>query len=674
MTPARFLLPPIALAAGLGLSVAQAQQAPPGPAAVVTLPMPGAVLSAQAPSPGPAPVITLPDLVVGADRTPVPMNLVNASVTVVRREEIERRQWRTLTDVLGQSPGVSVTNSGGPGKTTQLFMRGMNANHSVVLIDGVRVDDPSSVNGAANLAHVRLENVERIEVVRGPMSTLYGSDALGGVINIITRKGSGRPTAALTVEGGSYGTFNADGLVSGSYGPVSFALGGSATIADGFSVVADGRSTNRAPIDYDGYRNLSLNGRLGFDATDWLKLQWFGRYVHTRTEYDASRAEDPNIYETTRAFSTRVQADVELWDGRSKTMLAWSFAETNRRDVDEVDPFNTVFAPDSRNRGRRMQLEATTSLTPFETINVVAGVEARRDSLLSENFSAAGVRTSSSAAAVWTRGVFVNARFTPVDDLSFTAGARIQNHDAFGTAATWRLGASYLVRETDTKIRGSVGTAFKAPSLDQLYVNFPSFGFFANRNLRPERSTGFEIGVEQKLFDGKLALGATVFHNHVSDLIQTTSCGSSCSTLTNVAQARVDGVELSLDVRPSESLNFHADYTFTNAHNLRTGAPLLNRPRHQVNLNANWQPLAGWWVGAGLTHRRGRYETDFSTFPSRTVEMAGYTILRLTTSYDVTEWLRIFGRLENVTDTYYEEPLGFRTPRLSAYAGARVRY
>jgi len=674
MTPARSLLSPIALAAGLGLSFAQAQQAPPGATPTVTLPMPGAVSIAQAAPPGPAPAITLPDLVVGADRTPVPMSLVNASVTVVRREEIERRQWRTLNDVLGQSPGISTTNSGGPGKTTQLFMRGLNANHSVVLIDGVRVNDPSSVNGAVNLAHLRLESVDRVEIVRGPMSTLYGSDALGGVINIITRKGSGRPTATLTVEGGSYGTVNADGLVSGSYGPVSFAFGGSATISDGFSAVADGRSTNRAPIEFDGYRNLSLNGRLGFDVTDWLKLQWFGRYARTLTHYDASRAEDPNRYETTNALSTRVQADVELWDGRSKTMLAWSFYETNRRDVDEADPFNTVFTPDSRNRGRRMQLEATTSLTPFEMINVVVGVDARRESLLSENFNATGGRTSSAAAAVWTRGAFFNARFTPLDGLSFTAGTRLENHDAFGTAATWRLGASYLLRATDTKVRGSVGTAFKAPNLDQLYVSFPAFNFFANPNLRPERSTGFEVGIDQKLFGGKLALGATVFHNSVSDLIQTSSCGTSCSTLTNVAEARVDGIELSLDARPFENLNFHIDYTFTNAHNLRTGAPLLNRPRHQVNLHANWQPLAGWWLGAGLAYRRGRYETDFSTFPSRTVEMAGYTTLRLTTSYDIAEWLQVFGRLENATDTYYEEPLGFRTARFSAYAGARVRY
>ena len=647
MTPARSLIWSFGLAAGLGLSVAHGQQPEP---------------------------FTLPDLIVGADRTPVPFNLVNASVTVVRRDEIERRQWRTLNDVLSQSPGITTTNSGGPGKTTQLFMRGMNANHSIVMIDGVRIDDPSSVNGAVNLAHLRLEGVERIEIVRGPMSTLYGSDALGGVINIITRKGSGKPTATLSVEGGSYGTVNVDGLVSGAFGPLSFAFGGSVASADGFSAVADGRSTNGAPPDSDGYRNLSLNGRLGFDVADWLKLQWFGRYGRTRTNYDAFLAEDPNLYETTRALSTRVQADVELWDGRSKTTIAWSYFESNRRDVDGTDPFNTAFAPDNRNRGRRTQFEVTTSLTPFEMINVVAGFEARRDSLLSESFDATGMLTSSTSASVWTRGVFINARFTPFEGVSFTAGARIENHDTFGTAATWRLGASYLVRETDTKIRASVGTAFKAPSLDQLYVDFAAFGFFANRNLRPERSTGFEIGIDQKLFDGKLAFGVTVFHNEVSDLIQITSCGAFCSTLSNVAQARVDGVELTLDVRPSANFNIHADYTFTNAHNLITGAPLLNRPRHQFNVQANWQPLAGWWLGLGLAYRRGRFETDFSSFPSQTVEMAGYTVLRATTSYDVTQWLQVFGRIENVTDTYYEEPLGFRTPRLSAYAGARVKY
>ena len=652
MTPARSFLCPIALAAGLGLSAVHAQQAPPDP----------------------GPVITLPDMIVGADRTPVPLNLVNASVTVVRRDEIERRQWRTLNDVLGQSPGIATTNSGGPGKTTQLFMRGLNANHSVVLIDGVRVDDPSSVNGSVNLAHLRLEGVDRIEIVRGPMSTLYGSDALGGVINIITRKGSGRPTASLSLEAGSYGTVNADGLVSGSHGPLSFAFGASGTTSSGFSSVPDGRSFSGAPVDDDGYRNLSLNGRLGFDATDWLKLQWFGRYGRTHTNYDAFLAEDPNLYETTNTLSTRVQADVELWDGRSKTTLAWSYSESNRRDVDEADPFNFAFAPDNRNRGRRMQFEAITSLTPIDMVNVVAGFEARRDSLLSESFDATGALTSSTAAAVWTRGVFINARVTPLDGLSFTAGTRFENHDAFGDAVTWRLGASYLVSQTNTKLRASVGTAFKAPSLDQLYVDFAAFGFFANRNLRPERSTGFEIGIEQKLFDGKLAFGATYFHNNVSDLIQISSCGLFCSTLTNVAEARVNGVELSLDVRPADDFNIHVDYTFTNGHNALTGAPLLNRPQHQVNFQANWRPLPGWWLGLGAGYRKGRYETDFSAFPSATVEMAAYTTLRLTTSYDVSEWLQVFGRIENVTDTYYEEPLGFRTPRLSAYAGARVKY
>ncbi|MBV9835165.1 MAG: TonB-dependent receptor [Alphaproteobacteria bacterium] len=649
MTPARSVLWPIALAAGLGLSVAQAQQPPAQP-------------------------IELPNLIIGADRTPVPFNLVNASVTVVNRDEIERRQWRTLTDVLSQTPGVTTTNSGGPGKTTQLFMRGMNANHSVVLIDGVRVDDPSSVNGAMNLAHFRLEGVERIEVVRGPMSTLYGSDALGGVINIITNKGSGRPMASLSVEGGSFGTVNVDGMASGAFGRVNAALGISGTSTAGFSAVADGKSTSGAPVDDDGYRNISLNGRLGFDVTDWLKVQWLGRYGRTRTSYDNFLAEDPNIYESTRWFSSRVQADIELWDGRSKTTLAWSYLEINRRDADEPDPFNFVFAPDSRNRGRRMQLEATTSLAPFEMFSFVAGFEARRDSLLSENFDATGVRTSTVGAEVWTRGVFLNARFTPADGLSFTAGARLEHHDTFGTAVTWRLGASYLVKATDTKLRASVGTAFKAPSLDQLYVDFPAFGFFANRNLRPERSTGFEVGFDQKLFGDKLAFGATVFHNDVSDLIGTTSCGVFCSTLTNVAQARVDGVELTLDVRPWSFFNLHADYTFTNAHNLINGGPLLARPRNQFNVNANVQPLPGWWLGLGLSFRSGRFETDFSTFPSTTVAMQAYTVLRATTSYDVTPWLQVFGRVENVTNTYYEEPLGFRTPRLSAYAGARVKY
>ncbi|MCW5747467.1 MAG: TonB-dependent receptor [Alphaproteobacteria bacterium] len=615
---------------------------------------------------------TLPETVVTADRTAVPAEQVNASVTVITAEEIERRQLRTLNDALRDAPGVAVIQSGGPGKSTSVFLRGANANHTLVLIDGVRVGDPSQVNGAPNLAHFLLDNVERIEIVRGPMSTLWGSDAIGGVINLVTRKGSGALKATAFGELGSFGTFNAGGGVQGAEGRFNYNLALLATTTQGFSTVPR-RYSPGIKNEPDGYWNVSFNGRVGFDVSDNFQLSLFSRYGMTRTDYDAFLSEDPNLRERTWQTSQRLQADWSLFDGRWKQTLGLSFVQVKRRDIDGFDPINfDPFSPDSRNRGRRWQLDWKNEVRLHETFGLVFGVDAYRDSLHARSTYNFGFPDNKVDRSTRTAGAYLNARWTPFEALSLTAGGRLEDHDAFGTAATFRLGGTYTFSDTGTRLRAAFGTAFKAPSLDQLYLDFPAFGFFANPNLKPERSVGGEVGVDQSLWGGRARIGVTLFRSDIRKLIASTACGVGCTTLTNVGKARSQGVEASLEVRPWETMSFRIDYTFTDARDRVTDEPLIRRPRHALDLTANWTPLPGWTLGAELAHRSGRTDRDFSQFPSPITHLEAYRTIRFTTSYDVSKGVRLFGRVENLTNRRYDEPLGFQAPRLGAYAGVRI--
>ncbi|HJQ56254.1 MAG TPA: TonB-dependent receptor [Vineibacter sp.] len=622
---------------------------------------------AQQPTPA-----TLPETVVTADRAAVPAQQVNASVTVITAEEIERRQLRTLNDALRAAPGIAVIQSGGPGKVTSVFMRGGNANHTLVLVDGVRVGDPSQVNGAPNFAHFLLDTVERIEIVRGPMSTLWGSDAIGGVINLVTKKGSGPFKATAFGELGGFGTFNTGGGVQGAEGRFNYNVAMQATTTRGFSAVPR-RFSSGIKNEDDGYWNVAFSGRLGFDISDDFQLALFSRVGWSRTEYDAFLSEDPNLHERSRQMSHRLQADWKLFDGRWKQTFGASFVQVNRRDTDAFDPINfDPFAPDARNRGRRWQLDWKNEVKIDDTFGVVFGIDAYRDSLRARstfNFGFPENRVNRSARTV---GGYLQARWTPIEALSMTAGGRIEDHDAFGTTATFRLGTTYTISETGTRLRAAFGTAYKAPSLDQLYLDFPAFNFFANPNLKPERSIGGEVGIDQTFWGEKVKLGVTVFRNDIRDLISSTSCGAFCTTLANVGKARSQGVEASLEVRPWQDVSFRLDYTFNDTRDRVSNEPLVRRPRHALDVSARWTPLPGWTIGAELAHRSGRTDRDFSQFPSPVTHLEAYRTVRVTTSYEVSDGVRVFGRIENLTNKRYDEPLGFQTPRLSAYVGVRL--
>ena len=604
---------------------------------------------------------------VTADRVEVPLPEVNASVTVVTGEEIERRQWRTLAEVLRNQPGLSVIRSGGLGKTTSVFTRGANSNQTLVIIDGVRQNDPANPTGAADLAHMLAADIERVEIVRGPMSTLYGSDAIGGVINVITRKGSGPMRATGYVEGGSYVTGTGAASVQGSYERFNYNLSLAGIRSHGDTVIPE-RFRENEQKEADPYRNLSYKTRIGYDFNDQIKVSWFSRAIFAYNEYDGFNsftflpAEDPNAHERTRQFFNRVQADMNFYGGVWKPTVAIAYADIWRRDRDHPDtnvPF--PFAMDTINHGKRLQMEWKNELQISPTLSAVVGSELNQQwfNTFSDGTKGRGEET--------LIGNYAQARWNPIEGLFVTAGARLEHHDVFGFQPTGRVGAAYLLGDTGTKLKGSFGTAFRAPALFELYgvAQFCA----GNRDLDPEKSWGGEAGIEQSFLGGKLTAGATFFYDRIHNLIV---CPPPFTVSQNVDEARSKGVELSFTWDPLESVSFRGSFTYTNLDNLTGSATLVRRPKYAFQAAADWHPIENWTISLDFLRNGGR--RDFSVTTFETFHPDPYNVFRLTTSYVITDNFTVFGRIENLFNKKYEEPDGFKTPHFTAYAGVRLKY
>ncbi len=272
----------------------------------------------------------VPELVSVPRRMEIPIERVAGSITVITRDEIERRQWRTLVDVLKFVPGVSVVQSGGPGKQTSIFIRGTNSNHTKVLLDGIDISDPSTPTGAVDAAHLLTENLERIEVMRGPMSSLYGSEAVGGIINLVTQRGNGKPGAAIWGEAGGYGSAQQESSLYGSrrFGArrADWSIGYSTLHTRGFHVLSDD-STGQ---ERDGYDNSTLSGRLTFEPSETVELSLVGRYIDTKNEIDGFLRDSPDDTEDTRQIFLRSQASREFWNGNWKSRLGLSYSDHDR--------------------------------------------------------------------------------------------------------------------------------------------------------------------------------------------------------------------------------------------------------------------------------------------------------------------------------------------------------
>lgn len=588
----------------------------------------------------PAPV-SAGDLVVTANRVETESEKLGSAVTVITAAEIERRQARTVAEVLRDVPGLAVSNTGGAGRDTAIRMRGAEAYHTKLIVDGVDQSDPSRGQPSYDFGHLLATDIERIEVVRGPQSLLYGGDALGGVINITTRRGEGAPKVTALAEAGSLHTYTGSAGISGAQDRVSYALTASRFETDGISA-ADSHSGN---AERDPYWNNSLTARLGVRLTDIWGVEASGRYMRSRVDYDdwTIQAVDDSDRMTQTERSGRIATDITLLGGRLKNMIAYSLAETER-DIDNGTMFWGDRFSTFDGESQKLEYQGTARLAADHTL--VFGAETKAESTSQSDIS----------ADVSDNGYYADYQFSPLRSLFLTAGGRIDDHQSYGIHTTGRATAAYLVEATATRLHGSTGTGFRAPSLYELF--HPTWG---NRALRPEESRGWDVGIEQSFLDGKAVVDLTWFDNRIQDLIQWRNNG-----YTNIASTRSEGLEATARWTLTEQWRLNAGYTYTESRNNTTGQILARRPKHQGNLGVGWTPLEHLSADASL--RAVGRQFDSATGRS----LGGFATLDLRLAYDLTEAVQVYGRVENLADKTYQEVDTYGTYGRMGFVGLKA--
>jgi vitamin B12 transporter len=589
------------------------------------------------------------EVVVTATRLETPAKEIASSVTVITRERLEQSKKATIIEALQEVLGVSIVQNGPPGAAASVFLRGANSEHTLILMDGVELNDPISPSRSFDLAHLTLDNIERIEILRGPQSTLYGSDALGGVVHIITKKGQGKPNFSLSSVAGSYGTIITSGGINGSTERMHYSLGTSYFRSDGFSAASANYEGNE---EKDGYRNLSLWGRLGFRLFDNLDVDLILRTLNTQTDIDnvgGAQGDDPNNVQDYNALFIKTQIRNLMFNNRWELKLGLSLVDYDRQHENPTDEAHLL---DSENG----------------FFNFTLGIDYQQEQGESE-YNSDGIWGPFSSIFPSRRahvtGFYLQDQIRLADRFFATLGLRLDDHSQFGSSVTYRLAPAFFIEATQTKFRATYGTAFKSPSLYQLYAPGTFLGPIGNTELNPEKSIGWDIGVEQQLLDGKVLLAVTYFYNDYKDLINF----DFLQGYINIGKAESKGAEILIQARPFDDMSFNATYTRTEAKDKDTDANLLRRPKQKfsANLNYNFQKKAN--INLTFIRIGEQDDMDFSAWPSTRLTLPGYSLLNAAVSFNFTSSFQIFCRLDNILNKEYEMIKGYGTPGFSVYGG-----
>ncbi|MEW9310417.1 TonB-dependent receptor plug domain-containing protein [Labrys neptuniae] len=612
------------------------------------------ILPAQAqPAGAEEPIELDPVVVTGA---PTPANQLGSTVTVVTAEEIEKAQRRTVSDVLATVPGLNVVQAGGPGSQTAVFMRGTNANHVKVLVDGIDVGDPGNPNGAFDFGKLLAGDVERIEVLRGPQSGLYGADAIGGVIAITSRKGSGTPKLTALLEGGSFGTFNQRIGLSGSHSIFNYAFGIDHFRATDTPVTPVALLPPGQRAIGNLYDNTVYSARLGADFSDSLSASLIARYSDSKLLFTGDSFTGPNALHSSQTEDLLLTRGEVVWhslDERYRTVLGVDYLRDRRRSV----PSPENMTPPSTSIGERLKFDLRQEIALTDAHKVTFGLERENYRLQTEDLTASSGNSA----------VFAQIQSNWFENFYLTSNLRYDRNDDFGGRLTWRIAPAYTIAATGTVLRASYGTGFKAPTLSQLYRDYTPF-FYANRNLKPEESSGYDLGFEQPLWGDRLRIGSTFYYNRIRNLID---YNETFTTNVNVGRATTYGNESFVSVRVNEQVSLRGDYTFTIARNDVTELSLLRRPKHKASLQVAWSPMEALNLSATLLYV-GSWIDGNRSFSVPRLKASGYATVNLAADYKLNERASVFARVDNLFDRRYETPVGFEQPGLGVYAGVRL--
>jgi vitamin B12 transporter len=652
--------------------------------------------SMTAPVSHPSTAASTQTVVVSPSTTVTPSDQSASSTTVITASDIEAHQFRTVPDALAAAPGLNVVQSGGPGSQTSVFIRGTDSNHVKVLIDGVDASDPSNPNASFDFGQLLTGDIERIEVLRGPQSGLYGSDAIGGVISITTKSGSGPPKLTFSTEGGSFGTTNQHASLSGSQGNFNYAFNvqqfqsTSTPVTPSYDLFPGEHRNNQF------YNNWTYSAKLGAQLSDTVAVNVVGRYTDSNLHFTDNDFADFPFPQTFAEPIPSTQEDHQF-SGRGEVVWSPTAAFKNYFGVNYTnartwnwdpngDSGNTspLVNPPSVNLGTRVKYDYRGELQVAPGQTVIVGAEDQNETLRTNSsdvldgaFNAAFFETSAERRndAGW-----LELQNQIANRLFLVSNVRYDANEDFGDHTTWRVAPVYIVPGTDTKLKATYGTAFKAPSLEDQYVNFLPF-FFANPNLKPEESTGWDVGFEQPLANDQIRFGATYFRNDIRNLIESVPTAMPfVSTLDNVNVASTFGAETFASWTVSKYLSFRADYTYTVAKNDSTGPScieptpcagqqLLRRPKNKASLTTNWQATSKLSIATTILYVGSWWDENIAF--TELVKAPAFATVNIAANYAWTDNVTIFGRIDNLFNKQYEDPIGFERPGLGAYAGVK---
>jgi vitamin B12 transporter len=585
--------------------------------------------------------LDLPTIVVTANRTATDAREVGSAVTVIDRAELEKRQIRLVSDALRAVPGLSVGRSGSLGSLTEVRLRGSESNQTLVLIDGIEVNDPAS-GSSFDFANLLAQDVERIEVLRGPQSALYGSDAIGGVINIITRRGEGKTSGNFSLEAGNRGTIDGHASIGGSTDTYDYFVSAGGLTTKGFSSAAEWLG-NSEP---DGYRNRTAFAKVGIQAADNLRVDFVGRATGYEADGDdflgGIGAVDSNNWTEGKQFYGRAKATLDLFDGRWQQTFGVSGTDQSY-DYFYYGDWSSAYEG-VKTKVDYQSVFALPDVPGVLTHSLTVALEREEDTATVEsawsNFDRSVAQTG--AVAQYQVGLW--------NDLFLTGSVRHDANDLFGDYDTYRLTSAYNIDATGTKLRASWGTGVKNPTLFELYGYTDTY--HGNADLRPERATGWDAGFDQSLFDGKAVFEATYFDQKISDLIQ--GAGETSVNLDGVSP--IHGVELALTLNPTDALTLRGAYTWMHGED-SSGTELIRRPSNSASLDIGYAFLSRRAkVDLGVVWRGEAkdwaYADDYST---SVVTLDPYTLVNLAGSYAVSDNMELTARVENLFDVEYED-------------------
>jgi vitamin B12 transporter len=586
-------------------------------------------------------------IVVSATRLETPEEESPASISVIRADDLEVKQTRRVADALREIPGVSVAQTGAPGQLTSVFTRGLRSEHTQVLLDGIPINQ--GLAGLFNFADLTIDDVDRIEVVRGPQSTLYGPRALAGVIQIFTKRGSGPPTGEFRAEAGSFSTFRETLSSSGSEKQFDYSISLSRLDTD-----------NERPNNQ--YRLSNGVANVGWSPNEQLRISSLFLYSLADTGNPDSIMH-PKRFDNflTEKWLIAPHVDfkpVEWWE--HKLIVSYD----HERQLNDPNDDGFVFA--TRALFKRLTIDYQNDLKPASWLTLTSGffyseVDAGQERpfvLFGPSFISD--HTEETAA-------FVQASVTPFKGLNLVAGGRYDHFNQFGDIWTYRFAGSYLFAKTDTHLHASVATGFSPPSSqDKIFGN--------NFALKPEENLGWDVGAEQRFWSGRVAMGLTYFHNDLSNVI---GFNRQFDTL-NLGAARTQGIEAELRVNPIADLTLRATYTYLDAEKTSAadisqlqGARLPRRPRNEAYVSASylWFKKLRTTIEAKFVNAR-----EELNFGGPNFDIEDYAFVNFAAEYEINSRLSILARIDNLTNEQYAEVFGFPALGRAGYGGFKVRF